>query len=281
MTRLAIIADVHGNLPALDAVMADIQDAAPDQVVVAGDTVNRGPQSKECLQRLRDMGWPMLFGNHEEYILKFGNETVPDEWLTDWWLPIRRVSEELSAEEKDYLRTLPWDHVVNVPGLPAIHVLHGSVRALNDGLGFWKSDAELLAATDVPEPVVIGAHTHRPFNRRVGKRWVLNCGSVGAPFNGDLSAQYLLLTATNGQWKADFCAVPYDHSPLYDAWAHSDVLERSMVAQIFMYEVETATFHLTSYLDFCEANHLSKNSLDSVARYRAASANVVPGRSLR
>ena len=282
MARVAILADIHGNLPALEAVMADLKHVAPDHVVVNGDVINRGPQSKECLAAIQATGWPVVFGNHEEYVLKLADGRLPDLWTTDWWLPTRRVVEELSREALNYLRGLPWKHVINVPGLSPMCIVHGSPRLLNEGLGFWMSDSELLDALyPAPEPVVIGAHTHRSFERRVNGRWVLNCGAVGAPFNGDPSAQYLVLTGQQGEWSADFRAVPYDREPVYAAWERTGYLHTSMVAQVFKYEVETATFHLLAYERYCQLNGLEPNLPESFAAYRLASSDTVPGRSLK
>jgi predicted phosphodiesterase len=282
MTRVAILADIHGNLPALEAVIDDITQLSPDLVVVGGDIVNRGPQSRECLAAVRALGWPAVFGNHEELVLKFEPDERTAELETDWWLPTRRVWEELSDEELLYLRAMPWFHVIRVPGLPAIRVVHGSARYLNEGLGFWMTDDELLAAVqDAPEPIVIGAHTHRPFERRVDGRWAMNTGAVGAPFNGDPSAQYLLLSDWAGGWEVEFRMVPYDRTPVYDAWERTGYMDRSVIANIFKYEVESATFHLMAYMRYCEHNDLELNAMSSFRHYRRATAHVLPGRSLK
>jgi predicted phosphodiesterase len=282
MLRLAILSDIHGNLPAFEAVMSDLRQVAPDRVIVNGDVINRGPQSRACVQAVRATGWPVVFGNHEEYMLKHVDGTVPDKWRDDFWYPFQRVAEELSADDVSYIRVLPWEYVVAVPNLPAMRIVHGSKRALNDALGFWMSDAELLeAVAGAPEPVVIGAHSHRTFERRVGERWLLNCGSVGAPFNGDPGAQYLVMTARGGHWEAEFRSVPYDRAPVYAAWERSGDLERCMSAQVFKYEVETATFHLGAYIRFCENRGLELNARASFESYRRVSRGVTPGRSLK
>jgi predicted phosphodiesterase len=282
MVRIVILADIHGNLPALEAVMRDLQQVPPDQVIVNGDMINRGPQSQACLQAVRATGWPVVFGNHEDYALKRVDGHVPEQWRSDFWSPFQRVADGLSAEEIAYLRALPRDYVINIPTLPAMRIVHGSTRALNDGIGFWMSDGELLdAVAGAPEPIVIGAHTHRPFERRVGERWVLNCGAVGAPFNGDPGAQYLVMTARNSHWEAAFRSVPYDRALVYEAWARNGDLERSMAAQIFKFEIETATFHLGSYIQFCESRRLDQNTLASFEIYRDTARRVRPGRSIK
>jgi hypothetical protein len=207
---------------------------------------------------------------------------VPEPWNTRFWEPFQRVADALGADEIAYLRALPRDYVVDVPSLPVVRIVHGSMRALNDALGPWMSDAELLEAVDgAPEPIVIGAHSHRTFERRVGERWMLNSGSVGAPFNGDPGAQYLRMTATDGAWTAEFRSVAYDRAAVFAAWARSGELECCMSAQVFKYEVETATFHLGAYVRFCEQHGLDLNERASFERYRAATQNVPPGRSLK
>jgi putative phosphoesterase len=279
MTRIAILADIHGNLPALEVVMEDLKRMSPDRVIVNGDIINRGPQSRECLAAIRATGWPVVYGNHEEYIIKFDYGEWPEEWYTDWWLPTRRIWEEMTEEEIAFIETMPWFYIVNVPGLPPIRVLHGSPWALNDGLGYWLSDSELLAvARRVPQKILVGAHTHRPFNHRVGERWILNCGAVGAPFNGNPAAQYLVLTGENGKWETNFRSIPYDRTPVYEAWERTGYMQRSMTAQVFKYELETATYHMTSYLSFCRANKLSENELASFEQYRYTTTHTSPER---
>lgn len=271
MPRVAILADIHGNLPALEAVQADIARVAPDLVIVAGDVINRGPQSKACLQAIRATGWTVLFGNHEEYILKLadGSLPTPDDEV-DWWLPAARVAGELSDEELAYLAALPRVHVVALPGLPAIRVLHGSLRALNDGIGFWMSDDDLRAGVcAAEEPIVVGAHTHRPYSRHLDRHWALNCGAVGFPFNGNPAAQYLVLESEDNGWTADFRAVPYDRALVYAAWERTDILERSVIARVFRLEVETASPHLNHFDRFCTRHGLPHTELASFERYLA------------
>ncbi len=280
MARFAVLADIHGNLPALEAVMADLRTVAPDRVIVAGDVVNRGPQSKECVQAIRATGWPVLFGNHEEYVLKYVDHLASPDWYGESWRPFLQVVEELDADEIAYFRTLPHFLIVDAPNLPPIRVVHGSPRALNDGYGPWQTEAHLLESAHLaPETIQIGAHTHRAMNRRLGDRWLLNTGSVGAPFNGNPCAQYLVMTAQNGTWQADFRCVPYDRARTYAAWDRTGYLGHSTTGQIFKLEVETATYHYYPYIDFCKANALDEMQMSSFDAYRAAVRDLTPGRA--
>lgn len=281
MTRIAILSDIHGNLPAFEAVQRDIVQLAPDRVIVDGDILNRGPQSIECLHAVRATGWPVIFGNHEEYALKRRGSDAPAEWLLPFYDPFQQIAEGLSDEEAAYLRALPHSMVIDLPGLPALHITHGSPFALNDGLGHWLSDAEVLErAQAVPEPVLIGAHTHRPFDRHVADRWVLNSSAVGVPFNGDPRAQYLVMNSDNGAWSAELRAVPYDREKVYAAYESSGGL-RHVINHVFKLEVETATFHFASYARYCKDRGLDVDSIASFERYRAVAVRIKPGRSLK
>lgn len=281
MIQIAVLADIHGNLPAFEAVQADIKRVAPDRVIVNGDIINRGPQSLECLRAVRATGWPVVYGNHEDYAVKRRAGTFPPQWGAPFFDPFQHVAEALTDEQDAYLRALPRQIVVNEPGYPAIHITHGSPRALNDGLGPWLSDAELRERLDmIAEPALLGAHTHRPFDRRLSDRRVLNCSAVGVPYNGDPCAQYLVLTGRDGAWQAEFRRVPYDRAKVYAAYEDDGALSY-VINHIFKYELETATFHLGSYGRFCDAHGLERDSMANFKRYCAASADVLPGRSLK
>ena len=131
MTRIAVLSDIHGNLPALEAVLRDLEQVRPDRVYVNGDVVNRGPQSKECLDRVRALGWPVVFGNHEEYVLKCRYGAPGEDWASPFWLSVHRLAEdELSADDISFLEALPHFRVIALPGLPAIRLVHGSLRAV-------------------------------------------------------------------------------------------------------------------------------------------------------
>src|ERR1700720_3129900 len=80
MTRLAILADIHGNLPALEAVIADLARFAVDQVVVAGDVINWGPFSAQVTARIVEAGWAVIRGNNEFYLLDYQTPRAPAAW---------------------------------------------------------------------------------------------------------------------------------------------------------------------------------------------------------
>ena len=79
-TRIAILADIHANMPAFEAVIADIEQQSPDEIIIAGDLVGRGPQGSAVVERVIELGWPSVRGNHEDYLINFFHERIPSEW---------------------------------------------------------------------------------------------------------------------------------------------------------------------------------------------------------
>ena len=90
MPRIAVIADIHANMPALEAVIRDIEQQEIDEVLVGGDLVGRGPQGSAVVKRIIEEGWAGVRGNHEDYLLNFRRRTVREEWLTaEEWSALR------------------------------------------------------------------------------------------------------------------------------------------------------------------------------------------------
>jgi putative phosphoesterase len=169
--RVAALYDVHGNLPALDAVLAEVGDA---QLVFGGD-VAWGPLPLETVDRIRSLDAPAIRGN-------------ADRELGDAWLEQR-----LGPERLEWLTSLPEQLELEVEGEGRVLFCHGSPRSDEEMLLRTASDerlAEILAAVDAD--VVVCGHTHMQFERVVGARRVVNAGSVGLPY-GETGAHWLEL----------------------------------------------------------------------------------------
>ncbi|HUY79705.1 MAG TPA: metallophosphoesterase family protein [Ktedonobacterales bacterium] len=267
----AVIADIHGNVPALDAVLADLEHVQPDAVVVAGDFVNRGPQSRAALERIAPYGFPAISGNHDTWLAALAQGvSLPDGWETPWWTPVRMASAELTPEWQAWLSALPFSMRLELPGASPVRIVHGSPRHSREGMGRMLGDAilaEALAETD--EPMVIGAHIHYPYERRLRvpsratpgehvethvethvEKHVVVIGAVGCPFNGDINAQYGLFTWDGADWRFEHRSVPYDHEPVYTAWRDCGYLaDGSLASELMMLEHQTA---ITQYVPFWE-----------------------------
>jgi predicted phosphodiesterase len=228
--RLAFLADIHSNLPALEAVVRDLHTQAPDAVYLAGDQVNRCPWPNEVMDLLADAGWTGIYGNHDMVVgqIPWGEVQPPFDDRTRfaclWW-----TAETLTPHHLATLRLLPAELRIDLPGGPPIRLVHGVPGNPFLGLFPETSDARLTEQFDaVEESIVITGHTHRPMARRLGHRWFFNPGSVGLPYNEDPRAQYMILDAEWEQgeriWRPTYRQVAFDHTRLRDAFERSGML---------------------------------------------------------
>lgn len=198
MMRIAVVADVHGSLVALEAVVADLALRAPDLVLHGGDIALMGSQPAEVVDRVRELGWPGVVGNTDELLWRPEVRHEQLERAPKLESIIRLLFDEyrphtldlLGTEHVDWLRSLPFELRVR-----DVRVVHASPGDL------WRApmpdaaDGE-LESTYSPragETVAYG-HIHRAFVRTLdGGGTVANCGSAGMPWDGDPRASYLLI----------------------------------------------------------------------------------------
>ena len=256
--RLAVIADIHGNLPALEAVMADLAGQGADELIINGDMVNRGPRNVEVLERLAATGAPLLLGNHDDLLRMWidRDTSLPGEWFDDpFWEGTAWCARQLErAGWIEPLRDLPLTHRIDLPGAPPLLIAHGSPRHYREGYGNRLTDEDIESiAEEYEAEVLVGSHTHIPLMRRHGRRTVMNSGAVGVPFNGDPRAQYLLLTLADGAWEPEFRQVPYERERALRDFEESGYLEEGgLLARIFFEEVRLARSLLTPFLAWLE-----------------------------
>lgn len=258
--RLAIIADIHGNIHALDAVLADVARQGVDQIVINGDLVNRGPNNVEVLKRLIGQGYLITLGNHDDLLRKWADRDpeISADWYTDpFWEGMEWSAEQLRGTPYlDALRDLPMTHRVEVPNAPRLLIAHGSPRHYRDGYAFLSDEQLQPILADNPADILIGSHIHRPFERTLGQHTLINTGAAGAPFNGDWRAQYLLVTLRDGQWEWSHQAVPYDQSAALAAYESSGYLPAgNLGVWLFREELRHATSLYAPFWLWGEKHH--------------------------
>jgi putative phosphoesterase len=203
--RTAILADIHGNIVALEAVLEDLeQQGSVDHIVVAGDLFTFGPAPNQVLTRLKCVsGARFLLGNTDRYLLE---ETYPStfgngDWQDKLLFSFHWTAERLEDEGLRFLKTLPTFQIVTAAGYQIL-VVHGSPRSDEEGLTVETEAGDFGDMPIAPQVAVLACgHTHVPMDRFVGALRVVNAGSVGLPFDGDPRACYAIvsgLTANGG-----------------------------------------------------------------------------------
>ena len=203
--RVALISDIHGNLVALEAVLAELALDRPDSILCLGDVAATGPQPHETIERLRALDCPMVMGNADAELLRPLLRQVPEKEMSDWQR-IREIDHwcatRLSAADLDYLRGfLP---VLEIPLEDGHELLcfHGSPRSFDDVIEATTPDKELECLLSGYEAnVMAGGRTHIQLLRRYGETTVLNPGSVGLNPEG---AEYALVSSEGGGLRIEF-----------------------------------------------------------------------------
>jgi putative phosphoesterase len=187
--RVAALYDVHGNLPALEAVLEEVEREQPDAIVVGGDFVF-GPLPRETLDAMLSLGDRARFvlGNADRWFLDVYDGGVEPE-LEDAWL-----LEQLDASRREFFAALPRRLVMDVEGLGSVLFCHGSPRS-EDEIITAITTAERLRPMleDVEQRLVICGHTHVQFDRTIEGTRIVNAGSVGMPYEDAPGARWAML----------------------------------------------------------------------------------------
>ena len=214
---VAVITDIHGNLPALEAALARIAELGIERVYCGGDLVGYGPHPNEVCALIAERGIPTIYGNYDYAIARDLDDcgcayiTAHDREQSVAW-----TLEHTDRASKAFLRDLPFDLRFAVGGLP-VHLVHGSPRKVNEYL-FEDKPARLyerLAAAEEDRVLAFG-HTHKPWVHDFGGVRFVNCGSVGKPKDGDARAGFAILTPAADTVEATIERVEYDTAAVAD-----------------------------------------------------------------
>jgi predicted phosphodiesterase len=269
--KIAFLADIHGNVPALEAVIRDVEAQGVHEVLVGGDLVGRGPEGSKVARRIRDLGWPSVRGNHEDYLLAFRRRQVPEHWLdAAEWSAAQWMAAELTPEDERYIDSFPFSLASRVA--PALRLVHASPASTSDGLGIWTRDDQLEAhLNSIDESMLLCGHTHRPMHRRLSAGSVINVGAVGLPFNRDRRAQYAIVHVRGESFDVEFRRVPYDLDALLAIYDRSGFLAQGgITAELLRLELLHAYPFVVPFIRWTETSGLpaERSSLDTfLARY--------------
>ena len=211
---VAVITDVHANLPALQAALERIEELGVERVYCGGDLVGYGPHPNEVCALIAARRIPTVYGNYDYAIARDQDDcgcayiTPHDRELGA--LSVAWTLANTTPQSKEFMRSLPFDLRLKV-GRTHVHLVHGSPRKVNEYL-FEDKPASLYErlARAESDAVLVFGHTHKPWIREYGGVLFVNCGSVGKPKDGDARAAFALLRATDAGAEATIERVSYD-----------------------------------------------------------------------
>lgn len=220
--RIAVVSDIHGNLPALEAVLADLDQVNPDLVVLGGDLALGGPHPIEVVDLLRELGWPSVLGNTDEAL---DERTLPDAARSGFVAQAAVRSREMLGQERVAWLTshpLAW----RGEGMAVVHATPGDCWAI------VAHDAPDERLHDVYGPLGVGTavygHIHHAHVRDLRGLTVANSGSVSLSLDGDVRACYAVVDDGRvehrrveydvGRVAGDFEAIGYPNAATYATW---------------------------------------------------------------
>ena len=210
--RLAIFSDIHGNLPALEAVLDDVHGQSFDGVYCLGDLVGYGASPNEVTERIRNEGISTVMGNYDDGVgydrddcgcaYREEDDRARGQRSLEW------TREQTTSDNKAFLRSLQPEIRFDADGKRVL-LVHGSPRKLNEYLFEDRplSSFQRLAASSHADVIVFG-HTHKPYTKLVDDVLFVNVGSVGKPKDGDWRACYATVDVSGPT--ATFVRVEYD-----------------------------------------------------------------------
>jgi len=215
MQRVTIFGDIHGNLPALEAVLADIETHDTSPLYCLGDLVGYGTFPNEVIATIRERNIPTLMGNYDQGVGNSSDDcgcaytSKMAEALGK--RSIAWTNQNTTTENKLFLKQLPAHIPLQLDGL-RVRLVHGSPRKINEYLYEDRPDATMERLLDMAETdVLVCGHTHIPYHCILPSgRHVVNAGSIGKPKDGNPQACYVVLDSIDNKLNVSFKRVPYD-----------------------------------------------------------------------
>lgn len=215
MEQITVFGDIHGNLPALEAVWAEMDKRGLERRFCLGDLVGYGVQPNEVVRFIRERDVPTLMGNYDEGVGHDSDDCGcayrTPEAQTLGERSIAWSNAHVTAGNKAYLRNLPMTMTLLMDKL-RVTLVHGSPRRINEYLYEDRPESSIGRLFDmIGADVIVCGHTHKPYDRPLpGGRHLVNAGSVGKPKDNDPRAGFVILTADGKDLQTEFVRVEYD-----------------------------------------------------------------------
>lgn len=222
--KIGIIADIHGNAQALEAVLADIKSRTVDKVIVLGDICYRGPEPQSCIDLIHSLDCEVIKGNADEWVIRgvYQGE-VPEQVLNMMRLEREWTLSKLDEESVIYLQKLPQDLKLNVNSIK-IHAYHATPHSLFDVVPPNETEGNLISKMmDGEADIFVYAHIHKSYIRYINGKCIINTGSVGLPFDGCNKASYALVEIDDyNNVQTSIIRVDYDVEKVIDQFQLSN-----------------------------------------------------------
>lgn len=210
--KIALLGDIHANLPALEAVISHARQQSASAIWNLGDIIGYGAFPNQVIELLRDIRAISIIGNYDLKVLNFPEKKT--KWRrskrSEKYQAFRWAHKQLNSQNRQYLSGLPLELRLNIAGRRVL-LTHGSPASIEEPLTPDTPDQRLVELSQVAQAdIVICGHSHQPFARVVGEVWFINTGSVGRQGDGDPRACYAILEFAEDHLGVQHYRVEYD-----------------------------------------------------------------------
>lgn len=226
--KFGVLADIHGNLDALMAIIKELQAQDINYYIFAGDLIADCDQPNEVLEYIQTLNAIVIKGNREEYVLDYLNGLHPEWDNHEQMASVTWTAKILTQKNIDYIKSLKEQEVLNLPNAGKITIVHGSPFHISEHLYEEKQQDRLKEAIEaVQSEVLVCGHSHTPWTKQLNETIVLNPGAAGVHFNQDCSAEYAILSYEEGQWHVSHHVARYDFECFKNRMLGSSLYESS------------------------------------------------------
>lgn len=247
---IAAVADIHGNLPAFEAVLDHISRQHVDHIVIVGDIVLGAPDDAACWNLARKLNCPIVRGNTDRFVAQYGTPEADPKWNTEQFAPLRWAVQQFSDEERRAIGDLPLTY--RIPEISDLLFFHANPYNDLDDIKAYTLESQLREMFNgISGRFFVRGHNHVPQVRLWDERVIVNCGSIGLPIEGNTSAYYLLLEQHRGGWHIHHQSVVYDIDVALHRFYETGYLEAAgPMGRLFMRHVATATEQIVPFLKY-------------------------------
>jgi len=256
--KVAVFADIHSNKKALEACIKDAKMMGATEYIVAGDIVSDWHEPNETINIIRELTPLVIKGNKEQALCEY--KVVSDIWaIYEQYASLLWTYNQLTDENREYIRNLP-KVLTAVHDELSIRIVHGSPYNVNEAMYIDRGGEFRIksALRQIPEDIMIFAHSHEQCCIRDGIKIAINPGSVGDHYNKEMAAEYCILELTNGDVSdVIFRKVKYDFDKYFIELLQSDLYKEAFV------------WVLIVYLGMCEGRNVLREFLEDIDQERA------------
>jgi putative phosphoesterase len=208
---LAALGDIHGNLPALEAVLHDVDEEGIERIVNVGDCVAGSPWPNETIDLLRARKIPSIQGLTDRHVVRFGrkHQTLRRKLPESQFAALERAYDTLHSDRLEWLRTLPKTMTLTIDGIE-VFLCHGTPASASAVLRDTDPDLVYQRQREViPAPILVHGATHTPHVRTVDGTLFANPGAVGIDDARPGHASYAVIIAEDEPWTAEIRWIPF------------------------------------------------------------------------